>query len=522
MCGILFLKNIKDLHIKEGLKSIIGKRGPDAYSSKVWDDCEMHGWVLHLRGINVQPQPVIINDNVLCFNGEVYDGIEVTDNDTIAFAQLLDSTSTERELLEAISKVQGEFSFVYHQTHTNYLYFGRDFLGRRSLLVHIEDESIAIASVANENCNVNFWLEMETDGIYRIKLDENLKDSLTVFKWNDGSGLSSPDISLNTTLPTELDLEPVSEEFPTNDAKLSAMLGLESRLNESVRKRIITIPPTLAGESKLAVLFSGGLDCMVLAALANSYLPTGEPIDLLNVSFENPRTIKAHQKQDPFDVPDRLTGKLGAEELKALYPHRTWRFVRVDVPYAEAVATRPHIQNLMKPLSTVMDLSIAIAFWFAARGKGTIEVEGQQVPYISHAKVLFSGLGADEQLGGYSRHRGAFERNGWPELVAQLALDVGRIGNRNLGRDDRIISDHGKEVRFPFLDENVITYLSKLPVYLKTDPRYSRAIGDKILLRILASKLNLKRASVEPKRAVQFGAKTAKMEFSSEKGGDLL
>lgn len=107
-------------------------------------------------------------------------------------------------------------------------------------------------------------------------------------------------------------------------------------------------------------------------------------------------------------------------------------------------------------------------------------------------------------------------------MVSQLSLDVGRIGNRNLGRDDRIISDHGKEVRFPFLDENVITYLSKLPAHIKTDPRYSRAIGDKMLLRMLANKLNLKRASVEPKRAVQFGAKTAKMEFGSEKGSDLL
>lgn len=31
----------------------------------------------------------------------------------------------------------------------------------------------------------------------------------------------------------------------------------------------------------------------------------------------------------------------------------------------------------------------------------------------------------------------------------------------------RIITDHGKEARFPFLDENVVSYLQTLPVHIK-------------------------------------------------------
>jgi asparagine synthetase B (glutamine-hydrolysing) len=61
-------------------------------------------------------------------------------------------------------------------------------------------------------------------------------------------------------------------------------------------------------------------------------------------------------------------------------------------------------------LTVVMDLvvryllilikSIAMAFYFAARGIGyQVNCDGSRSRYITPAKVFFSGLGADEQLG---------------------------------------------------------------------------------------------------------------------------
>lgn len=61
-----------------------------------------------------------------------------------------------------------------------------------------------------------------------------------------------------------------------------------------------------------------------------------------------------------------------------------------------------------------------------------------------------------------------------------------------MGRDDRVIAHHGREARYPFLDENVIEFLSRVPVYIKADPRLG-GDGMKIILRELARDLGLER-----------------------------
>lgn len=181
----------------------------------------------------------------------------------------------------------------------------------------------------------------------------------------------------------------------------------------------------------------------------------------------------------------------------------------------------------------------------------------------SAAKVLLLGIGADEQMAGYGRHRSAFLAGGWSRLEAELQQDVARLWKRNLGRDDRVCSDHGRETRFPYLDEDVMAFLRAVPlpvvrglgdvgiewrvggcspsswfhplcikygstddcntlifcfVYLcaltaalqVTDPRKDRGIGDKQILRVAARMLGLTQSSRLVKRAIQFGSRIAK------------
>lgn len=282
---------------------------------------------------------------------------------------------------------------------------------------------------------------------------------------------------------------------------------------------------------------------MVIAALADRHIPLDEPIDLLNVAFvprqktglpfpNIERTQQNHHEESsqgtavdegPGDaeVPDRVTGKAGLKELQSVNPSRTWNFVEINVSLEELQKLRrARICHLVQPLDTVLDDSIGCAVWFASRGIGWLVTQEAVRSYKSSAKVILTGIGADEQLAGYSRHRARFQSLGLEGLNEEIAMELGRISSRNLGRDDRVIGDHGKEARFPFLDENVVSFLSSLPVWEKVDLALPRGVGEKLILRLAAMELGLPASALLPKRAIQFGSRIAKLEKSNEKASD--
>lgn len=169
--------------------------------------------------------------------------------------------------------------------------------------------------------------------------------------------------------------------------------------------------------------------------------------------------------------------------------------------------------GLIRPHNTEMDLSIAYALYFASRGAGvaTSTFDNSAVPYTSLARVLLSGLGADELFGGYTRHATAFNRSGFTALLDELELDVNRLGKRNLGRDDRVISHWGREVRFPYLDESLVRWAVECPIWEKcgfqttvaAEPQVPELEPGKKVLRLLAYNLGMQSVAHEKKRAVR-------------------
>lgn len=105
---------------------------------------------------------------------------------------------------------------------------------------------------------------------------------------------------------------------------------------ESLQLRVLNVPrPPMAetSDARVGVLFSGGLDCTVLARLSSDIIPPGQAIDLINVAFENPRIASQNKNLTTVELyelcPDRMTGRKSFAELLAVCPDRQWRFVTV-------------------------------------------------------------------------------------------------------------------------------------------------------------------------------------------------
>ncbi|NXY83149.1 ASND1 protein, partial [Alcedo cyanopectus] len=575
--------------------------------------CLFSGHVLHLRGL-VTPQPLEdAKNNIFLWNGEVFHGVQVGDleNDTEVMLHHLASCSSDTDMVTLFSSLRGPWAFVYYQASGHSLWFGRDYFGRRSLLWQFSEvgSAFCLSSVGAYSESGNQWQEVPARGIFKVDLKACAAAkslSLALFPWKYSCTqteemlinlldqvskdlpshiplvmnesklcLRAPVIPLNKTISgapgecpgsntgnmTHVVSVETFQSFLAEEHRKTLVCQFVDVLSEAVKRRVLALwrggdqgaeaPGMSNKKAYVAVLFSGGIDSMVIAALADKHVPLGEPIDLLNVAFtrkeraEPKGAPKIHASldtqldvlcppgrwQDPEDpdaksgtpfsgfcVPDRITGRAGLKELEAINPSRTWNFVEINITLEELKTMRQqHIDHLIYPLDTVLDDSIGCAIWFASRGEGFISNQGELKPYKSPAKVVLTGIGADEQLAGYSRHRVCFKRHGLEGLSRELEMELDRISSRNLGRDDRIISDHGREARFPFLDEDVASFLSSLPLWEKAALDLPRGVGEKLLLRLVACELGLAASAARPKRAVQFGSGMAKLEGSKGK-----
>ncbi|KAI0202346.1 asparagine synthase-domain-containing protein [Astrocystis sublimbata] len=498
--------------------------------------------VLALRGDHVARQPLEEHTgtgSVLCWNGEAWriNGQPVDGNDgEVVFSMLQSSVpihdkARETRVLDVLRSIEGPFAFVYYDAAADRVYYGRDRLGRRSLLIKRDGEtnSITLSSIAS--IPTAGWEEVSSEGIWSIDLKTYGDDS---------SEVSSKHVWLpDSTEDMVLSIGVFNRQLPPPEHQLDfstlSLQILRHKLVESLKPRVLDVPEppnTISDvDARIAILFSGGLDCTMLARLTHELVPLGQGLDLINVAFENPRQVALEAQQphlrasDHYEgCPDRASGRKVFEELKSSCPGRCWRFIAVNVSFEEAMAHKARVLSLIYPHDTEMDLSIAFALYFAARGTGDCYVdqaEWQPSPpsTSTSARVLLSGLGADELFGGYSRHDAAFKRAGYRGLIDELHLDVSRIGQRNLGRDDRIMAHWGREVRFPYLDEEFVKFTIGSPVWEKCDfqNEFHPAVIDpaKRALRLLADQLKLPIASRLKKKAIQFGSRTAKIESTT-------
>jgi asparagine synthetase B (glutamine-hydrolysing) len=234
MCGIFFsCSRQNDLPPSSGVLDCLKRRGPDDQQGvqlrlevpKCAGSTLMHVFhltlvstVLSLRGNEVVRQPLEdpLSGSLLCWNGEVWkiDGTIFGGNDVQPiFSLLLEATKrntvghddrsiayaeTLQAVINVITCLSGPYAFVFYDARHQRIFYGRDILGRRSLLYKsAEDGNLTVSSICDGSVS-DAWSEVEANGIYMLDLAIGRTDSenedyvLKHIPWSkeeDGSGL---------------------------------------------------------------------------------------------------------------------------------------------------------------------------------------------------------------------------------------------------------------------------------------------------------------------------------------------
>jgi asparagine synthetase B (glutamine-hydrolysing) len=180
MCGIHATIAVSpDHNISPELERCLANRGPD-HTGTV--ETQLNGvddlfltftsTVLSLRGDHVTKQPLVdaATGSVLCWNGEAWGirGEPVKGNDGEAVLALLAEASRGAgDVMDVLRAIEGPFAFIYLDKPAKRLYYGRDRLGRRSLLVK-NGVPFVLSSIAETP--VDGWSEVEANGCYTLDL----------------------------------------------------------------------------------------------------------------------------------------------------------------------------------------------------------------------------------------------------------------------------------------------------------------------------------------------------------------
>lgn len=182
------------------LRQLLSNRGPDhlgEIQAKVDADdgtsffVSCTSTVLALRGDGGQVRKQPFQDSSsgcsLCWNGEAWrigsapvvgnDGQVVFDLLLEASASNLTAADSTAAVLSVLRSISGPFAFVFLDTHHGLIYFGRDCLGRRSLLYNTHELLSALELSSCGDPLSPGWKEVEADGIYQFSLSSEILKS---------------------------------------------------------------------------------------------------------------------------------------------------------------------------------------------------------------------------------------------------------------------------------------------------------------------------------------------------------
>ena len=504
------------------------------YDNNTKNIMQFNGEIYDIKYKEILPKSVSNQDknseNDIIYNGNLL--FEILNN----FSILNNKSNIEKYVenyFNIYNNIESDHSLYFYDNINNKILITRDILGSRSIILfYIKSQSILIITPVLSETMINMH-QNNKDDVYVLELPSNYLFVIdqknlnqNIFLYNN---ISMPDVHL--------------VRFNNNSDKITNYDNLTSNIDEllknSIKKRLKNLNLTENKNTTIGINFSGGLDSSIMTYYILLETPDYINIDLFNLSFDK-------------SSPDRITGIISYKELINKFPNRNFNLILIDRDFNKDITSdfQKHILKLIYPRKTHMDFNISTAKNISTIKKGYLVSKEKVITYFkenenkiinenliskveektyqnniltkkipnfdiekfadfskiyeSNAIIFFDGLGADEIFGGYLRYK-----NG--DIINQMSKDLDRLWLRNCGRDDRVCGENKIELRFPYLDKDLMNYLSKIEDMKQiVDFSKPRGVGEKYLLRKVAKdilKFNLSHQF--EKRAIQFGTKIA-------------
>jgi asparagine synthase (glutamine-hydrolysing) len=223
---------------------------------------------------------------------------------------------------------------------------------------------------------------------------------------------------------------------------------------------------SVAGEEKVAVAFSGGVDSSVVARCAAAETRLVACTAHVDGAGDSLRARKAADALGVELVTTRLTPETVEREL-----------ARLDLPFE----------------TTLMDRSLWCLYSIVSRSASD-----------AGARVILLGQLADELFGGYAKYSAAMVEWGADAAAAMMKADLKGYFSRGRVRDIRACS-RWVEPRLPF--EQLVGYAATIPTSFKLTDGVRKAV-----LRRAAAELGVPEwIACEPKKAAQYSSGVQKL-----------
>jgi asparagine synthase (glutamine-hydrolysing) len=506
MCGLIGVisKRGPDKLLVERMTACLRHRGPD--DQRLWMDDDVSLGFTRLSIIDPAAgyQPVYNEDQtiiVLC-NGEIYThrdqrrGLERRGHRFNSGSDAEVIPHLYEEFGERfVEHLHGMFALVIYDRANKQLILARDGLGIKPLY-YLETER-------------GFYFSSEIKGFllvpeYHPEVDRNALDRLLTFKHIPGQACLLKDIRIlkpghrmvydlkeGTSCTTQYYRLPPPSELSGTVAWEDAAAEVRRLFDEAVRIRLMSDVP-------LGVALSGGLDSSAVAA--SVAMQMGAPPktfavyvgDTLNeLAFAS--LVAERYKTDHHEI------KVEPEELHTLVPKVLWHIEEPmsvsEIPtYYLGMAARKYVKVLLcgegadelfggysrfQPLNTFSMLPGTILKWGYVRGLNGFTRRERRQLYTPAQRAM---LGPDTN----PYLDDALAENNTTVLNRFLRYELTQqLPQCQLKRLDKLTMAHGVEARVPFLDTNLVAYVTNLPSHFKV-----RGYHEKVLLkRAMADRL---------------------------------